>query len=159
MPEKEFVADFQLVGNRIIDLKIHNDFIAVDTDSTTETKKKLKLTHSVNAITQGDNGKWSGLLELIVSVKLIRDKQKLTVDLTQEGCFTANAKMDSDEFEKMLEINGISSLYSIARATILSISSQTLVYGNVMLPMINVYNYSEKKKEKVNSESASNSKG
>jgi len=40
-------------------------------------------------------------------------------------------------------VNGITSLYSIARGFVQSTTSQTLVAGNVLLPMLNVVAYSK----------------
>lgn len=46
-------------------------------------------------------------------------------------------------FKDMLKINGITSLYSIARGFIQSTTSQTLTSGSVLLPMFNVVAYSK----------------
>ena len=59
-----------------------------------------------------------------------------------EGCFNAPSEMGEETFKNMLEVNGITSLYSIARGFVQSTSSQTLLTGSVLLPMINVVAYS-----------------
>ena len=59
-----------------------------------------------------------------------------------EGCFNASSEFGEENFKNMLELNGIASLYSIARGFVQSTSSQTLLAGSVLLPLINVIEYS-----------------
>lgn len=71
-----------------------------------------------------------------------------------EGCFTAPDEIGEELFKKMLQINGITSLYSIARGFIQSTTSQTLMTGNVLLPMFNVAQYSRDLNEQNEEEQA-----
>lgn len=147
MAKKDYSADFQLIGNRIVQLKINNDFISLDMDENTEIKKGLHLSHQIVSIKVDPQGKLSGLLIIHIKVKLTRGKEKCIVDLMLEGCFNAESEMGEDKFRSMLEINGFSTLYGIARSTLISISSQTFNRGTIILPMINVFKYIESQKE------------
>jgi len=144
---KDFSADFQLIGNRIVQLKISNDFILVDVDETTETKKGLNLSHQIINVQKDADGKLSGILSIRVKIRLTRGKEKCTADLTLEGCFNADSDLGEEKFRYMLEINGFSTLYSIARSILISVSSQTFAQGSIILPMINVLKYIESQKE------------
>ena len=75
--------------------------------------------------------------------KTKRFKKKYTVDMTIEGCFNAPAQIGEDTFKGMLKVNGVTSLYGIARGFVQSTTSQTLLSGSVLLPMFNVAAYSE----------------
>lgn len=147
MAQKDFSADFQLIGNRIVQLKINNDFITLDMDEDSEIKKGLHLSHQIVSVQTDPQGKLSGLLLIHVKVKLSRAKDKCNVDLMLEGCFNAEPDLGEEKFRSMLEINGFSTLYSIARSTLISISSQTFNRGTIILPMINVFKYIESQKE------------
>jgi len=147
LAKTEYYADFQLIGNRIEQLKINNDFIVIDVDSSSETKKSLKLSHLISDVEIDGEGKLTGILSLNVKVKLVRAKEKCSVDLTLEGCFNASGDLGEDRFRSMLEVNGLSTLYNMARSVLISITSQAFVQGSVILPMINVFKYIEGKKE------------
>ena len=75
----------------------------------------------------------------------IEGKKKYSVDLSMQGCFAAPLDMEEEQFIQMLKLNGISSLYSIARGFIQSTTSQSLVSGSIILPMFNVAAYSRDK--------------
>jgi len=55
-----------------------------------------------------------------------------------------------DNFSKAVELNGLASLISFARANIASITGLTLCKGNITLPMINVFKINKLKREKEN---------
>ena len=147
LAKKDYSADFQLIGNRIVQLKISNDFILVDIDESSTTKKSLSLSHQIVTVDTDDSGKLSGVLTLNVKVKLGRGDKKCNVDLTLEGCFNSDKELSEEKFRSMLEINGLSTLYSISRSILISITSQTFAQGAVVLPMINVLKYVESQRE------------
>ena len=76
----------------------------------------------------------------------------MDLDLNYESQLYFISQKREDLFKEMLQLNGVTSLYSIARGFIQSTTSQTLAVGNVLLPMFNVAAYSkdlnEKEKEK-----------
>ena len=127
---------------KTLTLKIRNDFIGLD--NLGKVKRTIDLSHSIRAIELIDEGTtYSGIVLLMIKVTISSGKKKYIVDLTIEGCFNAPVDIGEDAFREMLKVNGVTSLYSIARGFVQSTTAQTLVNGSVLLPMFNVVAYSE----------------
>ncbi len=141
MDINECLSEFQIIGSRITKLNIINDFILFDNDQNAE--RKLDLSHEVNEVVQDEDGKSHGVVSLYIDVEVLDGQKEYRLNLGIEGCFECGAETGEDTFTKMLEINGITTLYSIARAFVLSVTPQTLVDGSIVLPMINVFSYSK----------------
>lgn len=138
---KDIAADFQIVGSRIVQMKIKNDFVFFD--QMQEMKKKLDLKHSIADVIVNDHHQFQGLLQLHISATTSIGKQKCAVNMQIEGCFLADEAIGEKKFREMLCVNGITALYGLARANMSAISSQMFTHGNIVLPMINVMQYSE----------------
>lgn len=137
----QYISSFQFIGNSVKSFKIKNDFISFDDEAA--FKKKLDVFHSVQEIEEMEEGNvLSGVLQLNIKVVFSEGKKKYTIDLTMEGCFIAPSEIGKDAFEKMLSINGLTSLYSVARGFVQSVTAQTVLSGSVLLPMFNVVAYS-----------------
>lgn len=147
----QYLSDFQIIGTSIKNFKIKNDFIAIGNDN--KYKRKIDLSHTIPSINVINDGKtYSGIILLNVKVSLSSNKKKYIVDLCIEGCFNGPSEMGEDTFKNMLHVNGITSLYSIARGFIQSTTSQTLLSGSILLPMFNVAAYSKDLDEKEDTE-------
>ncbi len=140
----KYISSFQYLGSSISSFKIRNDFIGIDNEE--KLKHKLDVSHSILSIDKHeDEDIYISYLELNIKVVLSEGKKKYSVDLSMQGCFAAPLDMEEEQFIQMLKLNGISSLYSIARGFIQSTTSQTLVSGSIILPMFNVAAYSRDK--------------
>lgn len=139
----KYLSDFQIIGSSVKSLKIKNDFIALENGNN--IKRKIDISHYVVNIEKMEDGSiLSGTIILNIKLNISDKKRKYSLDMAIEGCFNAPAeKMGKEEFNNMLQVNGITSLYSIARGFIQSTSSQTLAAGYVLLPMLNVVAYSK----------------
>lgn len=138
----QYLSNFQIIGSSIKNLKIKNDFVSLANGAS--YKRKIDISHSVPTIELIDDEKTlSGILLLNIKVSVTSNKKKYSVDMCIEGCFNAPAEIGEEVFRNMVRVNGITSLYSIARGFIQSTTSQTLVSGSVLLPMFNVAAYSE----------------
>ena len=143
----QYLSEFQIIGSSIKSLKIRNDFVSLS--DVENIKRTIDVSHSVPIIELIDNGDtYSGIVLLQIKSTLSANKKKYTVDLTIEGCFNAPAQIGEDTFKGMLKVNGVTSLYGIARGFVQSTTSQTLLAGSVLLPMFNVAAYSEDLDEK-----------
>lgn len=147
----KYMSEFQYIGSRITNLKIKNDFIEI-IDSN-DIKKSMDISHEILSIEKtNDDKSLFGLINVNIKVNAKNENKKYNVSMSIEGCFIAPVEIGEDTFKQMLQINGITSLYSIARGFIQSTTSQTLMAGNILLPMFNVVQYSrdlnEKKEEK-----------
>lgn len=145
--DNKYLAAFQYVGSRISDCKIKNGFLVID--NTKELKRSIDVSHRIQSIDIVENETViSGVIEVNIKVTLSSGKQRYSISLSIEGCFEAPAEMGEEDFRTMLQVNGITSLYSIARGFVQSTTSQTLLSGNVLLPMFNVAAYSKDLNEK-----------
>lgn len=145
--DNKYLAAFQYVGSRISDCKIKNGFLVID--NTKELKRSIDVSHRIQSIDIVENETViSGVIEVNIKVTLSSGKQRYSISLSIEGCFEAPAEMGEKDFRTMLQVNGITSLYSIARGFVQSTTSQTLLSGNVLLPMFNVAAYSKDLNEK-----------
>jgi len=142
MDTKKCLADFQIVGSRIAQIKMKNEFVVLD--ASDKTKKKLDLTHKVVEVEKDEQGVLHGILSLQINVVLTEGKTRFQLFIEIEGCFSCSDGADEEKFQQMLEINGVTTLYGIARATIVSLTAQAFMSGAVTLPMINVYQYSKR---------------
>ena len=138
----QYLSDFQIIGSSVKSLRIRNDFVSLsDVDNL---KRTIDVSHSVPVIELIDEGEtFSGIVLLKIKSTISANKKKYTVDMTIEGCFNAPAQIGEDTFKGMLKVNGVTSLYGIARGFVQSTTSQTLLSGSVLLPMFNVAAYSE----------------
>lgn len=138
----QYLSEFQIIGSSVKSLRIRNDFVSLnDVDNI---KRTIDVSHSVPVIELIDEGETlSGIVLLKIKSTISANKKKYTVDMTIEGCFNAPAQIGEDTFKGMLKVNGVTSLYGIARGFVQSTTSQTLLSGSVLLPMFNVAAYSE----------------
>ncbi len=138
----KYLSEFQIVGSTIKNVKIRNDFLSLSNGNN--IKRKIDVSHMLGNIELlEDEQVFSGTIILNIKVNISESKKKYNLDMAIEGCFNAPATMGEKTFKNMLQVNGITSLYSIARGFVQSTSSQTLLNGSVLLPMINVVAYSK----------------
>ena len=138
--DSRIMASFQILGSRIVSLYVKNDSLSSGVISI--GRKNLEISHEIVSAEEKEDA-FLGVIRLHVSVKVKHGKTGYTLKLVLEGGFSAPQEMGEELFRKMLSINGIASLYGIARAHICSISSQSFTDGSVMLPMLDVTKYSK----------------
>jgi preprotein translocase subunit SecB len=96
------------------------------------------------------NSNYSGCLEFIVVIKAkIKNSILFKIYSNMEGVFIGNKeKIDFEAFQKMLEINGLTTLSQLSRAYIISATALSGINPPVKMPMINVLSLIKRKKEK-----------
>ena len=77
------------------------------------------------------------------------DNKKFEITLSLESFFTTS-DLDKNNFKQMLLLNGNSTLYSIARSHILTISALSFDSGKIVLPMINFMELLNARNEETN---------
>ena len=153
--DQNYMSAFQYAGSRITNLRIKNDFI--DLIESNNVKKSIDVSHEILSINKINDGKvFMGVINVNIKVNAKKEKKKYNVSMSIEGAFTAPVEIGEELFENMLQINGITSLYSVARGFIQSTTSQTLMSGNVLLPMFNVAQYSKDLNEKTKEQNTDN---
>lgn len=138
--QNQYLSDFQIIGNSVRKFKIKNDFVILPENKN--TKRKIDVSHRIESVKLSEE-EFSGILTLNVKVTVSSGKEKYVIDLSVEGCFIAPLEMGEETFTEMLQLNGLTSLYSIARGFVQSTTSQTLISGSILLPMFNVAAYSK----------------
>lgn len=137
----KYFSDFQIIGSSVKSLRIKNDFVSLGNGNN--IKRKIDISHYIVAVEKIEEGTiLSGTIVLNIKVNISEKKRKYNLEMAIEGCFNAPVEMGEEMFNSMLQVNGITSLYSIARGFVQSTSSQTLASGYVLLPMLNVVAYS-----------------
>lgn len=141
---KDILADFQLVENKITHFKLEGKGNYASLNSDLE----YDFDYNIVNIEENDEG-FLGLIEFIV---LAKAKEKNTmlfkISLKMEGTFLGNKNfIDYEEFQKMLQLNGVASLSQLSRAYILSVSALSGINPPIKLPMFNVFSLYEKKHE------------
>jgi len=142
MKEKEIVADFQFLGNRVNKLVV----------KTKPLKEKgrpeisFDFDYNVDEIVEEDNI-FLGILQLIIQVKAkIKNRVLFEIELVMEGGFTGNPeRLSIDKFAEMVEINGLITLLHISRAYLVGVTAQSGITPPVRIPMINILKLREAK--------------
>ncbi|HUM84641.1 MAG TPA: hypothetical protein PLN48_12850 [Lachnospiraceae bacterium] len=143
MDTRKIESDFQMLCTSVTALDIKNDFISYD-ERDTAIDKKIDVSYKIIAIqNQEQMERKIGILDLHTNIICKGAEQKLTMQYVLRGFFTVPLDFDEDAFKKMLAMNGVVSLYSMARASISSITSQTFSIGTVILPMVNFLRFHE----------------
>lgn len=139
-----FESPFQLVNNRITKFNVNNTLYSLD---DADLKKEIKdLDYTVDELGDEEDC-YIGVLSLSIKVKASRKKkdkstESLSLSICVQGAFNSpKDKLTKEIFEEMLKVNGTACLYSIARANIISISSQCALEGQMRLPMLNVIEF------------------
>lgn len=145
MDIKDTIASLQLRGTRIVNLETKNDLVNLPNGEDLDTN--INLGNPNYGINETD-GKLFASLQLQVRVELTDKKtdKKIYISITVEGLFSFD-ETDKEKFKQMLLLNGNSTLYSIVRSYIITISSIALNSEKIVLPMINFLKLAQLHKE------------
>jgi hypothetical protein len=155
MEANKYTSDFQFIGNTIKKFNIKNNFLIYNDDDP-NIKKYLDVSHKITEISLHEDEQKNqilfGLLNLDIKFNVSQNKYKTSISLLIEGCFNFPLEKTKKEFISRLNLNGVTTLYSIARTLILNITAQSYQSGKVILPMFNVVAYSKDCTELYNDE-------
>ena len=146
MDIKESLSEFQFIGSSIRSISLKNDLIQIN-DAMENLNRFIDVDYSIDELNVMEDEVY-GIITLNVKVKVSEKKRKMSINLCVQGCFTSNRTTSDEEFIEMLSNNGCATLYSISRAMIINLSSQSLASGSIVLPMINVFKLNENKQKK-----------
>lgn len=147
MDINECKSDFEFVGSSIKELTIKNDLINFPLEENAE--KLCDVEYMIHDISESKT-ELTGYVNLYVDVLLKLDNKQSKIHLEIEGCFAKDKSDDSEStitFCKLLSANGCALLYSVARAVLLTTTSQVFNSGSVKLPMINCYKLRQNQEE------------
>ena len=124
------------LGNTVRKLTINNSIVTVSKDDKRSFGLEVKKPKYEIV-----NDKKSGCIEIEFHVLIEQSvANKCEIDITLEGAFQGE-NVSEDEFRKLVELNGVAALISIARGKIESITANVFEHGKVTIPFINVIDY------------------
>lgn len=147
MDAKNIKSGFQLLATSIKTIDFINNFTYF-TESE-EIERNFDVTYEVDDISYDDDENTiMGTISLNV-IAIVKNKEsEMKFNLIIQGCFISEEDIKAEDFRNMLELNGCATLYSIARAIVLNISSQACYGAHILLPMINLFKLKDKKEVK-----------
>ncbi|AGB18579.1 protein-export chaperone SecB [Thermoanaerobacterium thermosaccharolyticum] len=138
------LADFQFVANRVSEFKIETRDIG-----TNEAKVHVTydFDYNIKEINEFED-KYIGYIEFITVIKAkVKNSILFKINLTMEGVFVGNTqKLKQEDFLDMLELNGLTTLFQLSRAYILTVTSLSGINPPVKLPMVNIFKLIQQKK-------------
>ena len=139
MLKRVIVTDL-LVNNQVAEALVAFDENSQTLDMDYEIRKLDSSPETLNSEVK---------LKTKIVIKVEKQK-RFELQVTHLGLVSApTSAFDTEEdFDKAVELNGLASLISFARANIASISGLTFCHGNIVLPMINVYKLNDLKRAK-----------
>lgn len=134
-------AKMQMLGNRIVELDIKNDFVYLDLNSE-DIQREITITHEITDSYLIEEKYLAKNLVLDIDLKISdiveSQPQNLCVNLKIEGGFCLEEEGTEKDLTDLIEVNGTAALYSIARGIVSSVTSQVCTNGTILLPMINM---------------------
>lgn len=147
-----YKSPFQFIGNSVSKFNMENNFLILDKNE--DLKQKVDIEYDTD--TEKVNEHWIGTVTLTIDAEVYKNpeedeaKKAFNFLLEIDGAFAAPDTLSEEQFVQMLELNGCASVLSVARAFIISVSSQSLVEGQIVLPLLNVNSmHKARKKDKL----------
>lgn len=151
----EIKAGFQFTDHKINKLIVNNSLVGISEEMALQLSLAFKPCPAKKA---NKDGLYLGRLKLLIETSgqdPVREGKGISIELEVEGLFCASEDaMDISVFNKMLAINGLATLYSIARSIIISISAQCCTSGQMRIPMLDMVEVYKASTEKAQVDSA-----
>jgi preprotein translocase subunit SecB len=150
MNVKKISSSFQLLDTIVTELNIKNEIAQIGRCDIRQANK-FDVDYGIESIEQNEDAFFGSVFVTVRFV--IKDGKKTDLDLfvREVGYFGGSAKVFSEEdFKKALTINGVASLISVVRSTIMTITNQIFTSGNVKIPLLNVMQLNELKEHASN---------
>lgn len=148
MDSKEFKADFQFLDSWISKSNFNNQFIKIDDEM--DLSREIEVSYSTERI-EYSGDKLVGRVEMEIKFRIRETdnvpenkRKECNGELIINGLFMTTSAMKDELFDRMLELNGCATLISIARSFVISLSSQALGMGKIVLPLLNIYQMHKK---------------
>lgn len=144
MKTKKYEPVFQMIANSILDLSLKNSMISLD--DTQDLDREFSVVIKDLSVEDHEEYKSAGLnveVNVRISEKGKEDPKAFELSVLMGGVFQADISTNDEELTEKLKVNGVAALYSIARGTVTNISSQALVSGKVILPLVNFVEFAQ----------------
>ncbi|MCR4442714.1 MAG: protein-export chaperone SecB [Peptococcaceae bacterium] len=146
MNTKEISADFQFLGNRVCKFKLETFPINV----REKAEVNFEIDYKIGDISE-ENNTLIGRIVLKEQIKAtVKKKTLYKCQVEVEGVFAGNPEvLNREKFKKMVELNGLVTLFHILRAYLIGVSAQSGINPPIKTPMINVMKIIEAKSSMV----------
>lgn len=137
----KIASPFQFIGCSIEKMTIENHLLCFGSDSKVSVSMDAKETDFEY---REDRGTYFGEVTLRIAVRVTTENDPVVdkFEFSLIGGFLGAGKAFSEkEFHEYLKINGVATLYSMARAKIEVISASSYIFGKIVIPMVNVKQY------------------
>lgn len=145
---KNAQAGLMLQGCIVTSLNVKNDLAIPPT--LLETPPIIDMDYDIYQIDENSDGIYFGSMTLTTKVTYKQGRKAVfTITMVLDGVFAAPKSVceNVDDFKKKLKVNGLTSLISVARANISTLTSNIFFSGCIKLPMINVFKLIKQKEE------------
>ena len=140
------VAKLNFISSSVKVLKVECQMTGIDETSKIECAMDIKYSKPTIR-----GGMKIGKLLMIVNVSVKpegADSSGDTIEMDVEGLFSSSEDTSDEEFLYLINVNGGAALYSIARSKLEIVSSLVYDKGKIVLPMINMIQFFEERKNK-----------
>ena len=131
-------SGFQIRENKVLKLEVTVNPKYESTQCCTEFSMTCATQHHSNVV----NEKQAAKIECCIKIELFRDPDKkkkyVTVDVKDIGIFEAPSELSKDDFDRMLHLNGLTTMLPIIRGIVFNITSSLNIRSSVLIPNINV---------------------
>lgn len=143
---KIILSNIQLISDRIKNLSFSFDEAIIENKNTSP---KLEINAIQDFKEKEEDKPYNCILGLNIKF-VIKEGRKILLKLetTIEGEFIGNPNMSEKEFRVLVIRSGILNLMQIARAKIVSISSQFGFTNPIYIPLVNIKNFLKDEEEK-----------
>lgn len=134
---KNYESPFTFINSNVKKLNIENHLTGTKFDEPPE--RGFSMDYSLHSL-PGTEEEYFGVVQLCFQIILsYRNEQLLKFDAEIFGLFKCGKKdLTKDNFQNMLEYNGVTALYGISRGIFTSISSVAFPDEVIRLPMLNI---------------------
>lgn len=127
----------ELLGTTIKALKIENSIVDIER----EGKRNFGLNINEPTFEKEDGVLFAQILiDFEVEVHQ-SEEEECRMQLTLEGAFVSNGKIEDEMFKELVIVNGAAALIGIARGKIEVISASVFNNGKIVIPFVNVIDY------------------
>lgn len=141
---KELLSDFTFVCSDVIKLNIENNLSTYNGDNS--LSRNFAIDYDITNVDKADDNLY-GTVILHLNMFIHNEQEtfmKIMADI--KGVFKSSAETETQTFEKMLELNGVTALYGVSRGIITAISSIAFPSEVIRLPMLNINLLIQKKR-------------
>lgn len=141
----KIVASFQMIASRVVKFEL-------ETKEVNNSKEKVNIKNSfdyeVMKVEEDDKAYYGAVQFKSNFIAKVGKSTLFKISIVYEGKFLGNKNnLKQEDFEKMLELNGVVALSQFTRSYVLSATALAGINPPVRMPMINIHQLKRLKEE------------